>query len=83
MNAPAFDADPDPGLSPEMIERFNHLESQVTHLEHLVEELNGVVIEQGRELARMKKLLQRQGTTLETIEMERIKATGTKPPHYQ
>ncbi len=63
--------------------RLTQLESHVAHLERLVEELNGVVIEQGRELARLKKQIQRQASTLEQYELERIKGTNPKPPHYQ
>jgi hypothetical protein len=31
----------------------------------------------------LKKLTQRQSTTLEAIEQERIRDTNSKPPHYQ
>jgi hypothetical protein len=31
----------------------------------------------------MKKQVQRQSAVLESIELERIKANQTKPPHYQ
>ena len=70
-------------MNDEVAARFNQLESQVAHLERLVEQLNAVVIDQGRELDRLKKLLQRQGQTLENIEVDRIKSTNAKPPHYQ
>jgi len=69
-------------MNDEVAARFSRLEFQVAHLEHLAEQLNAVVIEQGRELDRMKKLLQRQGLEIETIELERIKSTNPKPPHY-
>lgn len=52
-------------------------------MEHLAEQLNAVVIEQGRQLDALKKLVQRQASTLETMELERIKGTNAKPPHYQ
>jgi uncharacterized coiled-coil protein SlyX len=51
-------------------------------LEHQVEQLNEVIIAQGKELEQLRKLVQRQTATLETIELERIKATNAKPPHY-
>ena len=63
--------------------RFDRLEFQLAHVEHLSEQLNAMVIAQGRELDRMRKLLQQQGLVLETIELERIKDTNPKPPHYQ
>lgn len=59
------------------------LESNLAHLEHQVEQLNGVVIEQGKLLERLKKEVQRQSTAMRTMELERIKANVQKPPHYQ
>ncbi len=63
--------------------RFERLEANLAHVEHLAEQLNGVLIEQGRQLDALKKLVQRQAATLEHIELERIKSTNPKPPHYQ
>jgi SlyX protein len=59
------------------------LETNLAHLEHQVEQLNGVVIEQGKLLERLKKEVQRQSTAMQTLELERIKANNQKPPHYQ
>jgi SlyX protein len=70
-------------MNDEAAARFSRLEFQVAHIERLTEQLNGVVIEQGRELDKLRKLLQRQGMTLESMEMDRIKSTNPKPPHYQ
>ena len=63
--------------------RLGKIESNVTHLEHQVEQLNGVVIEQGKLLERFKKEMQRQTSAMETLELERMKSNNTKPPHYQ
>ena len=63
--------------------RIGKIESNLAHLEHQVEQLNGVVIEQGKLLERMKKEVLRQSAAMETIEMERIKGNNQKPPHYQ
>lgn len=63
--------------------RMEKLESHVAHLEHQVEQLNGVLIEQGKLLARLKKELQRQSAAMQTMELERIKSNQQKPPHYQ
>ena len=63
--------------------RIGKIESNLAHLEHQVEQLNGVVIEQGKLLERMKKEVLRQSAAMETIEMERIKSNNAKPPHYQ
>jgi uncharacterized coiled-coil protein SlyX len=51
-------------------------------LEHQVEQLNGVVVEQGRLVEHLKKQMQRQSAVLETMESERIKANNPKPPHH-
>ncbi|MFO1514960.1 MAG: SlyX family protein [Verrucomicrobiota bacterium] len=69
-------------MSDEVTQRLDRVEANLAHLEHQVEQLNGVIIEQGRELEQLKKLVQRQASTLETIELERVKATNPKPPHY-
>ena len=70
-------------MKDEVAERFTRLESTIAHLENLTEQLNQVVTEQGRELDQLKKRLQRQAQSLETIELERIRSTNPKPPHYQ
>jgi uncharacterized coiled-coil protein SlyX len=70
-------------MNDEVAERFARLESAIAHLEHLTEQLNAVVAEQGRELYQLKKKLDLQAYSLETVELERIKSTNPKPPHYQ
>ena len=70
-------------MSDEHSRRSDKLEANLAHLEHQVEQLNGVVIEQGRLLERLRKEVQRQSHTMETMELDRIKANNTKPPHYQ
>jgi uncharacterized coiled-coil protein SlyX len=69
-------------VSEESARRLDRVEANLAHLEHQVEQLNGVIIEQARDLEQLKKLVQRQATTLESIELERVKATNPKPPHY-
>ena len=69
-------------MSDEAAQRLDRVEAHLAHLEHQVEQLNGVIIAQGKELEQLKKLVQRQATTLESIELERVKATNPKPPHY-
>ena len=63
--------------------RIEKMESHLAHLEHQVEQLNGVVIEQSKLLERLKKEAQRQTRAMETLELERIKANNARPPHYQ
>jgi uncharacterized coiled-coil protein SlyX len=69
-------------MNDETAERFARLESHLAHLEHQVEQLNEVVIEQGKTLDRLVKQVQVQSRTLETAELERAKANNPKPPHY-
>jgi uncharacterized coiled-coil protein SlyX len=45
--------------------------------------LNQVVLEQARQLAKMQAQQQKVSQTVESIELERIKSTNPKPPHYQ
>lgn len=69
-------------MTDENSRRLEKLESNVAHLEHQVEQLNDVVIQQGKLLDRLKKEVQRQSSAMETMELERIKANIQKPPHY-
>ena len=66
-----------------LLERIEKLESALAHVERQYEVLNRVVIEQERVLDRLQKHQQRVSDTVETLELERIRSTHTKPPHYQ
>jgi SlyX protein len=70
-------------MKDEFLNRLEKIESHVAHLEHQVEQLNGVVIEQGKLVERLKREVQRQSTAMETLELERIKSNNPKPPHHQ
>ena len=63
-------------------ERFDKLEAHVAHLEHQVEQLNEVIIEQGKLVDRLKRETQRQSLAMQTMELDRIKANNLKPPHH-
>lgn len=69
-------------MSDETTQRFEKLEAHVAHLEHQVEQLNEVIIEQGKLVERLKKEVQRNSSAMETMELERIKANNPKPPHH-
>jgi uncharacterized coiled-coil protein SlyX len=69
-------------MNDDLAERLNRMESTIAHLEHLTERLNEVVTEQARELTLLRKKFLAQAQTLETIELERIRSTNSKPPHY-
>ena len=70
-------------MADENSRRLDKLEANLAHLEHQVEQLNGVVIEQGKLLDRLKKEVQRNATAMQTLELERVKSNVQKPPHYQ
>ena len=70
-------------MNDETRQRLEAVEANLAHLEHQVEQLNGVLIQQGRTVDLLKKQVQRQSEVLESMELERIKANQTKPPHYQ
>jgi uncharacterized coiled-coil protein SlyX len=65
------------------LKRLEAMEEQITHLDRLVEQLNQIVIEQGRALHRLQQQQQAISQTVENIELDRIKGAPTKPPHYQ
>lgn len=70
-------------MNDEISERLLRLEASVAHLEHQLEQLNEVVVDQSRVITRLKKEVQRQSETIQTQELERIKSNQQKPPHYQ
>ena len=63
-------------------ERLARIESHLAHLERQYEELNGVVVEQAKLLARLQKENNKVSNAVESMEMERIGANNAKPPHY-
>jgi len=69
-------------MNDETSQRMEKLEASVAHLEHQIEQMNEVIIEQGKLLERMKKEVQRQSASMQTLELERIKANNPKPPHH-
>ena len=70
-------------MADENSRRIEKIETHVAHLEHQLEQLNGVVIEQSKLLERLKKEVQRQSSAIQTMELEGIKSNQQKPPHYQ
>lgn len=69
----------------EMEQRLTRLEEMFVHLERTTEELNEVVVEQNRRIARLemsvRKLHERQERLLASLESPRS-AEDEKPPHY-
>ena len=69
-------------MNKEISKRLERIEANVAHLEHQVEQLNEVIIKQGKLVETLKKQVQRQAATMETLEMDRIQATNPRPPHH-
>jgi uncharacterized coiled-coil protein SlyX len=67
----------------QLAERLQKIESSLAHLEHLYEQLNEVVLAQGKQLDKMGSQQQRLSQTVEGIELDRIRSLKQKPPHYQ
>ena len=70
-------------MADETSRRMDKLETNLAHLEHQVEEMNSVIVEQGKLIERLKKDVQRQTTAMQSLELERIQSNQQKPPHYQ
>ena len=70
-------------MNTEFSERLARLESNIAHLEKQYEELNQVVIEQAKTIRKLQSNQQRLADSVETAELDRIKSTNAKPPHYQ
>lgn len=64
-------------------ERLDRLETHIAHLERQYEQLNEVVIQQGKLLARLQREVGTAAEAVQTMELERIRANNQKPPHYQ
>jgi uncharacterized coiled-coil protein SlyX len=61
--------------------RLSRIEAHLAHVERQNDELNSVVIEQGRILARLQTQIRRISESVESTELDRIRSTNPKPPH--
>ena len=64
-------------------ERLVNIESDLTHLEQLVESLNQTIIEQDKVIQQLQAQISRLTAALESKVIDAIKGNITKPPHYQ
>jgi len=64
-------------------ERLVNIESDLTHLEQLVESLNQTIIEQDKVIQQLQVQINRHIAGVQSKEMDAIKGNVTKPPHYQ
>jgi uncharacterized coiled-coil protein SlyX len=58
------------------------LEKRITYLEKYIDELNDVVIEQGRALSKLSLELQTLRDKSENSPVDPGRAANEKPPHY-
>lgn len=70
-------------MDTDLAQRLERIETHLAHLEKQYEDLNQVVVEHGKLLRKMQANQQRLAEVVETSELERIRATNPKPPHYQ
>ncbi len=59
------------------------VEFKIAHLERLYDQLNEVVVEQAKQIHRLETEVRRLSSSLSEVELERIRSTNSKPPHYQ
>ena len=64
-------------------DRIISIESNLAHLEQTMESLNQTVIEQERTIQNLQNQITGLSSAAEFDQMEKIKSTIKKPPHYQ
>jgi len=69
--------------SADLQRRLERIEAHLAHVERLHDELNEVVVDQAKLLKKLQTQVRRVADSVETSELERIRATNPKPPHYQ
>ncbi len=70
-------------MTPESLNsRLEQAEAALAHLERNFDELNSVVIAQGKTIARLQRQLETLGETLRGQDLDRIAPHNQKPPHY-
>lgn len=62
-------------------QRLERIEASLAHLEHRNDQLDAIVLEQGRTITRLQSLVRRLSESIERAESERIRADTRKPPH--
>lgn len=66
-----------------LAQRLERIEAHLAHVERQNDALNEVVIEQGKLLKKLQAQVGRLSDSVESAELDRIKSTNPKPPHYQ
>ncbi|MDB6055867.1 MAG: hypothetical protein JWN25_3390 [Verrucomicrobiales bacterium] len=65
-----------------MEDRLKKIESQLAHMERLYDDLNKIVIEQDKTIRSLNLLCRRLSDSLQGMELDRVRQTTSKPPHY-
>ncbi len=66
----------------ELGEKLVRMESLIAHLEHQYEELNKVVVEQGKVLSKALSQQEKMADSLREMRQDEIRSDNRKPPHY-
>ncbi|WP_150524677.1 SlyX family protein [Roseibium sediminis] len=70
-------------MSTSVEERLDTLEIELAHANHTIDELNAVVVDQGRQIDRLtRKLIQMTNQIEDLIENSVSAPPIQKPPHY-
>ena len=64
-------------------EQLINIESNMAHIEQTVESLNETIIEQDKTIQSLQTQVNRLTAAAESSEIDKIKGTIKKPPHYQ
>ncbi|OUV39216.1 MAG: hypothetical protein CBC62_05895 [Opitutia bacterium TMED102] len=64
-------------------EQLINLESNMAHIEQIVESINETIIEQDKTIQSLQTQVNRLTAAAESSEIDKIKNTIKKPPHYQ
>ena len=64
-------------------DRLVKIESALAHLENLTEALNETIIAQDKTIRRLTQQVEQMNGMIQAKEIDTIKGTVTKPPHYQ
>ena len=64
-------------------EQLINIESNMAHIEQTVESLNETIIEQDKTIQSLQTQVSRLTAAAESSEIDKIKGTIKKPPHYQ
>ena len=64
-------------------DRIISIESSLAHLEQTIESLNQTVIAQEKTIQNLQNQITGLSTAAEFEQIEKIKSTIKKPPHYQ